>query len=236
MCAEATACAKRTNPRVAQTQANKCRRIDSRVFLYLVDQFYHIRPVWFLIQTIISSTSLQTLYKRTKSFTYHLLLTASSLDGRAMFTRFFSTRKHFEPYISACLLSGSVEVEIIRDGWCSSRDFFAFVEPQYQGSSFDVKQLFTRYPLLSVGDMLQWFKENYLDSNPDLYLNNWKLFVRTMNYDENDYRLDTYTLIDHNMPFLNIPEYLMNNNCLTICTNTHTRTQSTMGKVSSNTL
>jgi len=54
-----------------------------------------------------------------------------------------------------------------------------------------------------------------------------------MNYDENDYRLETYTLIDHNMPFVSISEYLMNNNCLTICTNTHTRTQSTNGKISS---
>jgi len=78
--------------------------------------------------------------------------------------------------------------------------------------------------------MLQRFKENCLDSNPDLYQNNWRLFVRTMNYDENDYRLDTYTLIDHNMPFLSIPEYVMNNNCLLICTNIHTRIQSTMGQ------
>jgi len=148
-----------------------------------------------------------------------------------MSSPFFHTPRASNQHVPACLSSGSLRLGIIDGGSYSPKKNIPFVEPMLQHSSSVVKHLFTQNPLLSVEEMLKRFKQYLLDSDPHLYVHRWRLFVNTITLDENGSKKNTYAQIDDNMSFLSIPEYLLNSDCLIICTNNHTQTQNAMGRV-----
>jgi len=61
-------------------------------------------------------------------------------------------------HVPVCLSSGSIRLGIIDGGTYDCNDNFPFVEPMLQHSSSVVEHIFTRNPLLSVGEMLKRFK------------------------------------------------------------------------------
>jgi len=79
--------------------------------------------------------------------------------------------------------------------------------------------------------MLQRFQQYYLDSDPHLYVHRWRLFVKTINVDDNDKQINTFAQIHDTILFLSIPEYLLNNLCLIVCTNNDDQTLNAMGRV-----
>jgi len=81
-----------------------------------------------------------------------------------------------------------------------------------------VKSLFGHNPLASVGQMLQLLRKNHPDTHQ--YTDNWRLFVCTTTLDEKHEKIKTYTQIDNDMPFLSIPEYVLEKS-LTICTDNY---------------
>jgi len=151
--------------------------------------------------------------------------------ARGIFSQFFRTRTKNKPYIPACLSVGSLNMEMI-DGGCGRSDVcFPFIKTRQEDAQIAVEQLFSRSPLMSVGKMTQRFKEHYPGRFSDPCVNDWVLFVRTINRDENGHKQDTYMLIDSDMPFLSIPEYLFNNCCIAVCNNTQTFFQEWLGKM-----
>jgi len=80
--------------------------------------------------------------------------------------------------------------------------------------------------------MLKRFKQYYLDSDPYLYVHRWGLFVNTINVNDNGNNINTFAQIPDHMLFLSIPEYLLNSDCLIICTNNDDhQTLNALGKV-----
>jgi len=135
-------------------------------------------------------------------------------------------------HVPACLSSGSIQLMINHGGSYAGSVNFPFIEPALQHSSCVVEHLFTRNPLLSVGDMLKRFKQYYLDSDPYLYVHRWGLFVNTINVNDNGNNINTFAQIPDHMLFLSIPEYLLNSDCLIICTNNDDhQTLNALGKV-----
>jgi len=110
---------------------------------------------------------------------------------------------------------------------------FHFIPPFLKHPSSIVKGLFAQNPVLSVGKILKQFKKYHLDTNPDVYVYTWKLFVETMDLDVNGQFIYSYAQINQHMQFLCIPEYILNNNCLILCPNHGVRGLSTRGRVSS---
>ena len=135
-------------------------------------------------------------------------------------------------HVPACLSSGSIQLRIIGDNGCYSCAVnFPFIESALQHSSCVVKSLFKRNPLLSVEDMLKRFQKYHLDENPLLSAYKWRLFVNTININANGKNTNTFAQIPDNMLFLNIPEYLLNSDCLIICANSNNWTLNSMGEV-----
>jgi len=133
--------------------------------------------------------------------------------------------------IPACLSSGSIRLDIINNGTYAGNYNLPFIEPALQHSLSVVEHLFTRNPFLSVREMLQRFQQYYLDSDPHLYVHRWRLFVKTINVVDNDEQINTFAQIHDTMLFLSIPEYILNNLCLIVCTNNDDQTLNAMGRV-----
>ena len=151
---------------------------------------------------------------------------------RDMSSPFSHTPDASNQHIPACLSSGSMQLGIIDGGTYAPKRNFPFVEPTLQHSSSVVEHLFTRNPLLSVGDMMKRFEQYCLDSDPHLYVHRWGLFVKTINVDGIGNEINTYAQIADDMLFLSIPEYLLNSDCLIICTNNvEHQTLNAMGRV-----
>jgi len=79
--------------------------------------------------------------------------------------------------------------------------------------------------------MLKRFQKYHLDENPLLSAYKWRLFVNTININANGKNTNTFAQIPDNMLFLNIPEYLLNSDCLIICANSDNWTLNAMGGV-----
>ena len=133
--------------------------------------------------------------------------------------------------IPACLSSGSIRLDIINNGIYGGNYNLPFIEPALQHSLSVVEHIFTRNPLLSVREMLERFQQYYLDANPHLYVHRWRLFVKTINVDDNDKQIDTFAQIHDTILFLSIPEYLLNNFCLIVCMDNDDQTLNAMGRV-----
>jgi len=128
-----------------------------------------------------------------------------------------ASRASKKKHVPACLSSGSLQLKAM-DGNLWVNKTFHFIPPHLKHPSSIVKHLFAQNHLLSVGEILKQFTNYYSDSNPDPYGYTWKLFVETQDLDINGQSVYSYAQINQLMPFLNIPEYILNNNYLVICT------------------
>ena len=146
----------------------------------------------------------------------------------------FHTSRDAKKHVPACLSSGSLQLAIMDGNSWNYNQQFHFIPPSLKHPSSIVKHLFAQNPLLSVGEILKQFKKYYSDTtNPNLSVQTWKLFVETMDLDVNGQFVYSYAQINQRMPFLCIPEYILNNKCLIICPNHGVRGLSTNGIVSS---
>ena len=151
----------------------------------------------------------------------------------AMALSMVHTSQASKKHVPACLLSGSLQLTIIDGNYMSYEDKIHFIPPSSKHPSSIVKHLFAQNPVLSVGEIMKQFKKYHLDRNPEVYVYSWELYVQTQDLDVNGQFMYSYAQINQHMPFLCIPEYILNNNCLIICQNQAVQVLSTMGRVSS---
>ena len=150
-------------------------------------------------------------------------------DPHGDFPQCFCTIGKNEPYVPACLSLGSLNMQMIDEGCGRSGMCFPFIETTHQDAQVAVKKLFTLHPLMTIEAMVKRFEGNFPGRSADPCQKQWVLFVKTNHRDKNGDSNDTYTLINNDMPFLSIPEYLLSNCCLAICNNIHARFHDRLG-------
>jgi len=143
------------------------------------------------------------------------------------------TSRASEKHVPVCLLSGSLQLTIMDSRAWYYKQELHFIPPSSKHPSSTVTRLFAHNPVLSVGEILKQFKKDYSDRDPEVYVYSWELFVETKDLDVNGLFMSSYAQINQHMPFLCIPEYILNNNCLIICQNQAVQELSTRGRVSS---